>query len=48
VKSRLSDIDVQSKQDTKLKFNRIRQGKALQLTAQTTSGNILLKDTDEA
>ncbi|WP_208560902.1 daptomycin-sensing surface protein LiaX [Marinilactibacillus kalidii] len=48
VKSRLTDIDVQSKQATKLKFNRIREGKVLQLTAQTTSGNILLKDSDKS
>lgn len=48
VKSRLNEIDVQSQKDTKLNFRRIRQGQVLQLTAQTTSGNVLLKDTNES
>lgn len=48
VKSRLNEIDVQSQKDTKLNFRRIRQGQVLQLTALTTSGNVLLKDTNES
>lgn len=48
VKSRLNEIDIQSQKDTKLNFRRIRQGQVLQLTAQTTSGNVLLKDTNES
>lgn len=46
VKSKLNEVEVQSQKDTKLKFKRIRQGRVLQLTAHTTSGNVLLKDTN--
>lgn len=47
VKSRLSELDIQTQKDTKLKFKRIREGQVLQLEAHTTSGNVLLKDSNQ-
>lgn len=49
VKSRLSDTsdtEEKSNKKNKLVFHRLNNGQALQLLARTTSGNVLLKDTE--
>lgn len=46
IKSRLSDVEVSEKTENIQRFKRVVDGSALDFNASTTTGNILLKDTD--
>lgn len=46
IKSRLSDVEVSDKTENSQRFKRVVDDRTLNFNASTTTGNVLLKDTD--